>query len=161
VEDAVPVLLVSLVIFAFGSTFFLGLIASDASAYPYLSGLADMGTLIFVAIEMIVFGVICVALTGVLMHYVAYYEGFDEDISQSLKVAAYSSAPFIVGGIIPFVGIIIAPIWSIYLLYTGVRETFYMESDQAAVAVLVPVAVFAALFIFMIIFGGDNFSIFG
>lgn len=161
VMDAVPVLLVSLAVFAFGSLFFLGMMASDASAYPYLSGLADMGTLIFVSVEMIIFGAICAALTGVLLHFVSYYEGFDEDIGQALKVAAYSAAPYAVGGLIPFLGIIIAPFWSIYLQYTGMRETYYMESDQASVAVLVPAAVFVVLFIIMTMLGADNFSIFG
>lgn len=163
VEDAVPVLLVSLAVFAFGSTFFLGLIASSAGAsdYPSLSGLADLGTLIFVAFEMMIFGVILAAITGILLHFVAYYEGFDEDISQSLKVAGYSAAPYAVGGVIPFFGIIIAPLWCVYLQYTGMRETCYMEPDQAVVAVLVPAAVFAVLFIIMTMLGGDNFSIFG
>ena len=159
--DAIPVLLVSLAIFAFGSMFFMGMIAADASAYPYLSGLADMGTLIFVSVEVIIFGAICTALTGVLLHFVSYYEGFDEDIGKALKVAGYSVAPYAVGGLIPFLGIIIAPFWSIYLQYTGMRETYYMESDQAGVAVLVPAAVFVVFFIIMTMFGADNFSIFG
>ncbi len=159
--DAIPVLLVSIAIFAFGSTFFMGMIAADASAYPYLSGLAEMWTLIFVSVEMIFFGAICVALTGVLLHFVSYYEGFEEDIGQALKVAAYSAAPYAVGGLIPFLGIIIAPFWSIYLQYTGMRETYYMESDQASVAFLVPAAVFVVLSIIMTMLGADNFSIFG
>lgn len=161
--EVIPVLLVSLAIFAFGNAFFLGLAASsiDPSAYPALSGLADMGTLIFVAIEAIVLGVIVTAVTGILLHFGAYYEGFDEDINDSVRVAAYSSVPFAVGGIIPVFGIIIAPFWSIYLQYTGMRETFYMDSDQAIVAALVPAAVFVILFIITVILGEDGFSIFG
>lgn len=159
--DTIPIVLISLAVFAFGSTLFLGLIASDSSTYPVLSSFKEGGALLFVTIEIIILGIFAIFINGVLLHFGASREGFDRDMGDSIKVAAYSSVPYLIGGLIPLFGIIIAPIWSFILQIIGMEETFLMDLDQAVAAVLIPLAVFAILFIMFVIFGMDNFSVFG
>lgn len=160
--EAVPVLFISFAIFAIGNFLILGALTSSASSsYPALSALSDLGTLIFVLIESLIFGTIIVLLNGALLHVGASFVGYGDDVTDSIRVAAYSSVPFIVGGIIPLFGIIIAPLWSIILQVIGMRETFSMDQNEAIIAALVPAAVFVIALIILVIWGGDNFSVFG
>jgi hypothetical protein len=160
--EAVPVMIVSLALFALLSSVILGMMASSsATAYPGLSALSDFGTLIFIVIESVIFGSLAVFLCGIILYFVGSYEGFDNNMQDYIKISAYSSAPFALAGIIPLFGIIIAPVWSIILLIKGLRENHSMNQAQAMFAVLIMVLIFTVLFFIFITLGDDNFSIFG
>ncbi|UUX91162.1 YIP1 family protein [Methanoplanus endosymbiosus] len=160
--EAVPVMVISLGLFALLSSVILGMMASSSpTAHPELSALTDFGTLIFIVIESVIFGSLAIFLCGIILYFVGSYEGFNNDMQDYIKVAAYSSAPFALAGIIPLFGIIIAPVWSIILLIKGLCENHSMNQNQAMFAVFIMILVFAMLFFMFIILGEDNFSVFG
>lgn len=161
--EALPVLVIALMIFGFATGIVFQLFAGslDPVAYPVLTSLMDAGTMIFFVIEILIIGIIYAAINGVLLHLGLLITGNAEDIRDDMRIAAYSMSPFVVGGLIPLFGPVIAPVWAFFLQFTGVRETYNLDGGKAAMAAGIPALVIIMLLLFFIGQGETGFSFFG
>jgi hypothetical protein len=161
--EALPVLVMALVVFGFvtGIIFQLYAASLDSATYPAITSLKDVGTMIFFVIEVVIIGIIYTAFNGILLHFGLLITGNAENLRDDLRIATYSMCPFAVAGLIPLFGLLIAPLWAFFLQFTGVRETYNLDGRNSAIAAAVPVMVIIMLFLFFIGQGETGFTIFG
>ena len=76
---------------------------------------------------------------------------------ESLKITMYSSVPFATIGLIPFFGLYIAPVWTVYLQAKGLVECNEIDDRVALVSSVVAAVILAALFYIVIISGKVGF----
>ncbi len=93
---------------------------------------------------------ICVFIWGALLHVFAYMLGGRGHISRSIKVAMYSSTPFILLGWIPLLGIF-GWIWVGALNVVGLHQYQDLPEGKAIAAVLTPVILLLILAIVILI----------
>ncbi|WP_317136611.1 YIP1 family protein [Methanochimaera problematica] len=161
--DAAPVFLISAGIFSFGSMLFLHLYASslDPGTYPVITSLKDIGVMAGLAFEILLLMLVFVFVSGFLLHVGVMVAGYRSEWEDCVRIAGYSSVPFILGGIIPFIGVFLAPLWAFFLQFTGVRETYDLQTGEAAIAIGIPVILFILMFALFVITGDGGFAIFG
>ncbi|UUX91514.1 YIP1 family protein [Methanoplanus endosymbiosus] len=161
--ETVPYFALVIVIFSLVNSFYLFLIGGgvDASEYPVISSFGDLGGMVTGALEMMLILVFITLLAGIFLRIgliIAGYKGSNED---EMRIAMYSATPFIAGGIIPFFGLIIAPLWSAYLLMAGARETHGTSTGQALIAAGFCVVLTVLLFVIFITAGDSGFAVLG
>jgi len=161
--DAVPYFALVIMVFSFVNSLYLFLIGrgADASEYPVISSFGDFGGMIAGMLEIMFIFVVVTIISGILLRaglIIAGYKGSNED---EIRVAMYSATPFIAGGLIPFFGLIIAPLWSAYLLMIGARETHDTSTGQAAVAAGFCILLTVLMFGFFVAAGDSGFAVFG
>ncbi|EHQ37020.1 YIP1 family protein [Methanoplanus limicola] len=161
--DAVPYFALVIVVFSFVNSFYLFLIGGGASAaeYPVFSSFGDLWGMVTGMLEMVVILVLITILAGIFLRIGLIIAGFKGSNEDEIRIAMYSATPFIAGGIIPFFGLIIAPLWSAYLLMTGARETHGTTTGQALIAAGFCIVMTVLLFGFFVSAGDSGFSIFG
>ena len=161
--DAAPSLIISLLIFAIGNVIFLSWYASSliASEYPVMSAFSDFGTAFFFVAELAVIIAVLTVIYGILLHLALVLTGYRSEINDGIRISLYSATAFIAGGIIPFAGLFIAPLWAFLLQIIGIRENFGASGMQALIAALIPAFIALVAFYMFISSGDSNFSIFG
>jgi hypothetical protein len=161
--DAVPYFALVIVVFTFVNSFYLFMVGRDASAaeYPVLSSFGDLGGMVTGMLEMMLILVALTLLAGIFLRIGLIIAGFKGSNEDEIRIAMYSATPFIAGGIIPFFGLIIAPLWSAYLLMAGARETHGTTTGQALIAAGFCIVMTVLLFGLFVAAGDSGFAIFG
>lgn len=90
---------------------------------------------------------IALVIMTLIFHLCARAMGGDGDLQDTMRAFVLSSTPVAVIGWIPFVGSVIADIWSLLLLVIGIREYHHLSTGRAAIAVLLPAIVLLLLVI--------------
>jgi hypothetical protein len=100
-----------------------------------------IGAFIAGLIAAFILGIIGLILWSVFLHIGAKIMGGRGEFADSYKSALYSQTPNLLLGWIPIIGIIFW-LWSIVLLFLGVRELHEMETVRAVIAVVIAVVLF-------------------
>jgi hypothetical protein len=133
-----------------GAIYYLVLLVINAIltaivAYLGFGAAADyppgIGAFIAGLIGAFILGIIALILWSVFLHIGAKIMGGRGDFADSFKSAVYSQTPNLLLGWIPIIGIIFL-LWSIVLLFLGVRELHEMETMRAVIAVVIAVVLF-------------------
>ena len=161
--DTVPYFALVIVVFSLVNSFYLFLIGRGASAaeYPVISSFGDLGGMVTGMLEMIFILVVITLFAGIFLRIGLIIAGFKGSNEDEMRISMYSATPFIAGGIIPFFGLIIAPLWSAYLLMTGARETHGTTTGQAVIAAGFCIVMTGLLFGLFVTAGDSGFAVFG
>ncbi|UUX92156.1 YIP1 family protein [Methanoplanus endosymbiosus] len=130
-----------------------GSIAPDGSVYAALKSMPAGDNLLLI-IEFFVLMLILLLIYGLLVFVFSKILGTDLLADESYVTTFYSATPFGTVGLIPVFGLLIAPIWMIFLQFTGYSEGHGCDSAKSAVCAIIP-AVIMALVIYYIIFSGE------
>ena len=121
---------------------YLGLAAVAANTARFDLGLGgSIGAFIAGLIIAFIVGIIALLLWAVFLHIGAMITSGRGDFADSFKSAVYAQTPNLLLGWIPIIGIIFT-LWSIVLLFLGVRELHEMDTMRAVIAVVVAVVLF-------------------
>ena len=159
-SDGLKFMLVMMAISAVVNTMLAGFLASKI--FPGLdtfSGLgSDPASLVTLILEVFIFLVLTLAIYGLLTFAITKIFGEEMFLDESMKVTMYSSVPFATIGLIPFFGLYIAPIWTVYLQAKGLAECNEIEGNAAIISSVVAAIIMAALFYLVIISGKVGFE---
>jgi len=108
------------------------------------------GAIVILAVIGFVFALITVFIVGLVFGKVAPMFGGRDDMDRGLKLVAYSSTPYWLGGIfnlVPLLGLLalVAAIYGIYLLYLGATPVMGVPRDKAVGYTVVAVIIYIAL----------------
>jgi hypothetical protein len=121
---------------------YLGVAAIAASTPRFDLGIGgSIGAFIAGLIIAFIVGVIALLLWAVFLHIGAKVMGGRGDFADSFKSTAYAQTPNLLLGWIPVIGIIFW-LWSLVLLFLGVRELHEMDTTHAVIAVVIAVVLF-------------------
>jgi len=101
----------------------------------------SVGPFVGALIVAFISGIIGLILWSVFLHIGAKIAGGRGDFADSFKSAVYSQTPSLLLGWIPVIGFLFA-LWSIVLLFLGVRELHEVDTMKAIIAVVVAVVLF-------------------
>ena len=121
---------------------YLGISAADANSTGFNLGMTgSVGAFVGALIVAFISGIIGLILWSVFLHIGAKIAGGRGDFADSFKSAVYSQTPSLLLGWIPVIGFLFA-LWSIVLLFLGVRELHEVDTMKAIIAVVVAVVLF-------------------
>jgi len=86
-------------------------------------------------------GIIAALYISVWLHIWVYLFGGRKGLKQTVKTVTYGATPCLVLGWVPGPNILIAPIWSLLLVITGVMELHELSSGSAILAVILAILV--------------------
>ncbi|MCW3135213.1 MAG: YIP1 family protein [Methanophagales archaeon] len=116
---------------------------SELTLIPGLPGLGKIAPLLgagaFVGI--IAVGIIAALYIAVWLHIWVYLFGGRRGLKQTTKAITYGATPCLILGWVPGPNIIIAPIWSLLLVITGVMELHELSPGMAILAVILAILV--------------------
>lgn len=116
---------------------------SELTLMPGLPGLGKIAPLLgagaFVGI--IAAGIIAAIYIAVWLHIWVYLFGGRRGLKQTAKAITYGATPCLLLGWVPGPNIIIAPIWSLLLVITGVMELHELSSGRVILAVILAILV--------------------
>jgi len=158
-SDGLKFMLVMMAISAVVNTMLTGFLASKiVPGLETFSGLGSNPTsLIILILELFIFLVLTLAVYGLLTFAISKIFGEEMFLEDSMKVTTYCSVPFATVGLIPFFGLYIAPIWTVYLQATGLVECNDMDGRAAIISSVIAAIIIAALFYIIIISGKVGF----
>lgn len=158
-SDGLKFMLVMMAISAVVNTMLTGFLASKI--VPGLETFSGLGSnpvsLIILILEVFIFLVLTLAVYGLLTFAISKIFGEEMFPDESMKVTMYCSVPFATVGLIPFFGLYIAPIWTVYLQATGLVECNDMDGRAAIISSVIAAVILAALFYIVIISGKVGF----
>jgi hypothetical protein len=128
-------------------------IAPEGSVYATLKYM-PAGDNVLLIIEFFVLLLILTLIYGLLVFVFSKILGTDLMADESYVTTFYSAVPFGTVGLIPIFGLLIAPIWMIFLQFTGYSEGHGCETAKSAACAVIP-AVIMALIIYYVIFSGE------
>lgn len=106
--------------------------------FPELSKFAPLlGAGAFVGI--IAVGIIAAIYIAVWLHIWVYLLGGRKGLKQTVKAITYGSTPCLILGWVPGPNVIIAPIWSLLLVISGVMELHELSPGMAILAVILAI----------------------
>jgi hypothetical protein len=121
---------------------YLGLVAVDANTPNFSLGIGgSIGSFIGALVIAFIAGIIGLLLWAVFLHIGAMIAGGRGDFADSFKSAVYAQTPSLLLGWIPIISIIFT-IWSIVLLFFGVRELHEVDTMKAVIAIVVAVVIY-------------------
>ncbi len=100
----------------------------------------------------IIVGIIGLILWSIFLHIGAKIVGGRGDFADSFKSAVYAQTPSLLLGWIPIISIIFA-LWSIVLLFLGVRELHELDTMKAVIAVIVAVVLYIIVIAILALLG--------
>jgi hypothetical protein len=107
---------------------------------PLISKFAPLlGAGAFVGI--IAVGIIAAIYISVWLHIWVYLLGGRKGLKQTVKAITYGSTPCLVLGWVPGPNVIIAPIWSLLVVISGVMELHELSPGMAILAVILAILV--------------------
>ena len=131
---------------------FLGISAADTSSTGFNLGMSgSVGAFVGALIIAFIGGIIGLLLWSVFLHVGAKVAGGRGDFADSFKSAVYSQTPNLLLGWIPVIGFLFG-LWSLVLLFLGVRELHEVDTTKAIIAVVVALVLFlivVAIFAFL------------
>ena len=158
-SDGLKFMLVMMAISALVNTMLTGFLASKI--LPGLETFSGLGSnpasLAVLLIEVFIFLVLTLSVYGLLTFAITKIFGEEMFPDESLKITMYSSVPFATIGLIPFFGLYIAPVWTVYLQAKGLVECNEIDDRVALVSSVVAAVILAALFYIVIISGKVGF----
>lgn len=158
-SDGLIFMLVMMAISAVVNTMLTGFLASKI--LPGLDTFSGLGSnpvsLVILVTELFIFLVLTLPVYGLLTFGITKIFGEEMFPDESMKVTMYSSVPFATIGLIPFFGLYIAPIWTVYLQAKGLVECNEIDGRVALVSSVVAAIILAVLFYIVIISGKVGF----
>lgn len=132
---------------------YLGISAADANSAGFNLGMTgSVGAFVGALIVAFISGIIGLILWSVFLHIGAKIAGGRGDFADSFKSAVYSQTPSLLLGWIPVIGFLFS-LWSIVLLFLGVRELHEVDTMKAIIAVVVAVVLFIIVIAILALLG--------
>jgi len=150
---------VVLAIFAAVTSIVLHLFAGtlDAAEYPQMAALgADIVGAVLLIPKLVILGFLGILIWSIIMHILLRIFGQSDDVTETFRTCAYAATPFGTVGLVPFFGPPAAALWMLFLQYKGLVAADEVENRFAALAVAVPVILFAAIFYSFLSAGGSQ-----
>ncbi len=114
-----------------------------SSLLPGVAGSSKPSLLMILAIPLSAY-VMLVARSGILHFSLMLIGGASRNFESTFRVVAYSTAPGITR-VIPIIGEVAVSVWSIYLIYWGIREVHEISGGKAALAISLPLVTCCAV----------------
>ncbi len=132
---------------------FLGISAADTGSTGLNLGMSGgVGSFVTALIIAFVGGLISLLLWSIFLHIGAKVAGGRGDFADSFKSTVYSQTPALLLGWIPMIGFIFG-LWSIVLLFLGVRELHEVDTTKAIIAVVVALVLFLIVVAVLVFLG--------
>lgn len=131
---------------------FVGMLAAPDN--PFFGHLfRDFGGLVVTAIIIFVMTAAAVVIYGLCTRIMLNALGSELEFHESMSVTFYSATAFGTVGLIPLVGVFLAPFYMLYLQMKGLCSAYELETSVSLIASAVPFAVLSGLFYFFIMSG--------
>lgn len=127
------IIIVNLAVMYIGSTAGIGSMMGNVAGNTFIAA-AIMFVMVYLAT---IFVLIVYAL---IFHIIVYIFGGKQGIEQTIKTVLYAATPTLLFGWIPLINFA-TTIWSIILIYIGLKELQKMSSGRALIAILIPVII--------------------
>lgn len=113
----------------------------------------DFGGLVVTAIIIFVMTAAAIVIYGLCTRIMLNALGSELEFHESMSVTFYSATAFGTVGLIPLVGVFLAPFYMLYLQMKGLCSAYELETSVSLIASAVPFAVLSGLFYFFIMSG--------
>ena len=131
---------------------FVGMLAAPDN--PFFGHLfRDFGGLVVTAIIIFVMTAAAIVIYGLCTRIMLNALGSELEFHESMSVTFYSATAFGTVGLIPLVGVFLAPFYMLYLQMKGLCSACELETSVSLIASVVPFAVLLGLFYFFIMSG--------
>ncbi|WP_052359230.1 Yip1 family protein [Methanomicrobium mobile] len=131
---------------------FVGMLAAPDN--PFFGHLfRDFGGLVVTAIIIFVMTAAAIVIYGLCTRIMLNALGSELEFHESMSVTFYSATAFGTVGLIPLVGVFLAPFYMLYLQMKGLCSACELETSFSLIASAVPFAVLSGLFYFFIMSG--------
>ena len=132
---------------------FLGISATDENSTGLNLGMTgSTGAFVTALIIAFIGGIFYLLLWSIFLHIGAKVAGGRGDFADSFKSTVYSQTPALLLGWIPVIGFIFE-LWSIVLLFLGVRELHEVDTMKAIIAVVVALVLFLIVVAVLVFLG--------
>lgn len=131
---------------------FVGMLAAPDN--PFFGHLfRDFGGLVVTAIIIFVMTAAAIVIYGLCTRIMLNALGSELEFHESMSITFYSATAFGTVGLIPLVGVFLAPFYMLYLQMKGLCSACELETSVSLIASAVPFAVLSGLFYFFIMSG--------
>lgn len=144
-----------LVLFSVVNVVIAAVIGSSAAPKNAIFGalLSNGGELVRLILEYLIFSIICLLVYGILVFLLTKITGQGLSIQESLHTTIYSSTALGTVGLIPLIGIFIAPLFLIFLQIKGLMAGYVQDIKFAVIAAVVPAIIMFAVFYYVVVSG--------
>jgi len=131
---------------------FVGMLAAPDN--PFFGHLfRDFGSLVVTTLIIFVMTSAAVVIYGLCTRIMLNALGTELEFHESMSITFYSATAFGTVGLIPLVGVFLAPFYMLYLQMKGLCSAYELETTVSLIASAVPFAVLSGLFYFFIMSG--------
>lgn len=132
---------------------YLGLTVADEGSPAFNLGMSGgIGAFVGALIIAFIAGIIGLLLWSVFLHVGAKVMSGRGDFADSFKSAVYAQTPSLLLGWIPIISILFT-IWSIVLLFFGVRELHDLDTMKAVIAIVIAVVLYIVVIAILALLG--------
>lgn len=132
---------------------YLGLTVADEGSAAFNLGMSGgIGAFVGALIIAFIAGIIGLLLWSVFLHVGAKVMSGRGDFADSFKSAVYAQTPSLLLGWIPIISILFT-IWSIVLLFFGVRELHDLDTMKAVIAIVIAVVLYIVVIAILALLG--------
>ncbi len=144
-----------LVLFSVVNVVIAALIGSSVAPKNAIFGvlLSNGGELVRLILEYLIFSIICLLVYGILVFLITKITGQGLSPQESLTTTIYSSTALGTIGLIPLIGIFIAPLFMVFLQIKGLMAGYISDTKFAVIAAVLPAIVMFAVFYYVVISG--------
>ncbi|MBQ4414568.1 MAG: YIP1 family protein [Methanomicrobium sp.] len=131
---------------------FVGMLAAPDN--PFFGHLfRDFGSLVVTTLIIFVMTSAAVVIYGLCTRIMLNALGSELEFHESMSITFYSATAFGTVGLIPLIGVFLAPFYMLYLQMKGLCSAYELETTVSLIASVVPFAVLSGLFYFFIMSG--------
>ncbi|MBQ3718463.1 MAG: YIP1 family protein [Methanomicrobium sp.] len=131
---------------------FVGMLAAPDN--PFFGHLfRDFGSLVVTTLIIFVMTAAAVVIYGLCTRIMLNALGSELEFHESMSITFYSATAFGTVGLIPLVGVFLAPFYMLYLQMKGLCSAYELDTTVSLIASVVPFAVLSGLFYFFIMSG--------
>ena len=158
-NDELPTVLIygalMLLLFSVVNVVIAAVIGSAAAPDNAVFGglLSNGGELVRLILEYLIFSIICLLVYGILVFLLTKITGQGLSPQESLTTTIYSSTALGTIGLIPLVGIFIAPLYLIFLQIKGLAAGYVQDIKFAVIAAVLPAIIMFAVFYYVVVSG--------
>ena len=144
-----------LVLFSVVNVVIAAVIGSSVAPKNAIFGalLSNGGELVRLILEYLIFSIICLLVYGILVFLLTKITRQGLSIQESLTTTIYSSTALGTIGLIPLVGIFIAPLFLIFLQIKGLMAGYIQDTKFAVIAAVLPAIIMFAVFYYVVVSG--------
>ncbi len=144
-----------LVLFSVVNVVIAAVIGSSVAPKNAIFGalLSNGGELVRLILEYLIFSIICVLVYGILVFLLTKITRQGLSLPESLGTTIYSTTALGTIGLIPLVGIFIAPLFLIFLQIKGLMAGYIQDTKFAVIAAVLPAIIMFAVFYYVVISG--------